>query len=355
MKRTIKITLIVLAIIVVLLISASLFLPNMIASSVFESNFGSRYETYAPLARDISEFDGLMVSEYKFTSNNGQRLAGYEYRKSDTEIKGLVVIAHGLGGGGHNSYMDVADYFATNGYVVFAYDATGNDASEGDAVNGLPQGIADLDHELRFIKSREEFNELPIMLFGHSWGAYSVGSVLELHPDIKAAIMVAGFNSSADLLELEGRAVAGDAIEMVLPWLVSYEEKLFGEYSAMSCLDGFAATDAAVMLLHSSDDQEIPKDMSFDVFYAEHKDDPRFTFISYENRGHERVYYSDVSAAYIESFNKEFDKYIASLEGGFTPEAKAEYLTNNVDKKQLYALDHELMDRMVEFYDSHLN
>ena len=39
--------------------------------------------------------------------------------------KGVVVIAHGLGGGGQNTYMDLADYFTSNGYLVFAYDVTG--------------------------------------------------------------------------------------------------------------------------------------------------------------------------------------------------------------------------------------
>ena len=55
--------------------------------------------------------------------------------------------------------MDVADYLSSNGYLVFAYDATGNDESEGDAVNGLPQGIIDLDYAIRFIKESNEFNK----------------------------------------------------------------------------------------------------------------------------------------------------------------------------------------------------
>ena len=82
----------------------------------------------------------------------------------------MYVIAHGFGGGGHNSYMDVANYFASNGYYVFAYDVTGCDKSEGEGVGGVPQGVIDLDHAISFVEDNNEIPELPIMLFGHSWG-----------------------------------------------------------------------------------------------------------------------------------------------------------------------------------------
>lgn len=199
MNKTLKITLVIVAAAIFLLVAAALSLPKIIASAVYKDNFEQRFETYEPMARSLDEFDGLRVSEYTFKSDKGQKLAGYKYYR-DTEPKGAIVIAHGFGGGGHNSYMDIADYFTSCGYVVFAYDATGNDKSGGEAVGGMPQGVIDLDYALRFVKSTDEFAELPIMLWGHSWGAYSVGSVLKYHPDVKAVIMAAGFDSSADII-----------------------------------------------------------------------------------------------------------------------------------------------------------
>ena len=117
---------------------------------IYNDNFGERYETAEWMAYSVSEFKGLKVKECSFTSNSGQFLAGYQYFKEDQPCKGVVVLAHGLGGGGHNTYMDVADYFTSNGYLVFCYDATGNDKSEGDSVEGLPQGVIDLDYALRY-------------------------------------------------------------------------------------------------------------------------------------------------------------------------------------------------------------
>ena len=190
------------ALITITCILAAFFLIIMpvLTVIVYQDNFGTRFETAEWMAYSVNDFEGLKVEECVFPSNNGQLLAGYQYSKEDQQIKGVLVIAHGLGGGGHNTYMDIADYFTSNGYLVFAYDATGNDKSEGDSVEGLPQGVIDLDYALRYVKQVDEYQDLPIVLFGHSWGGYSVGNVLNCHPDVKAAVLVAGFDRSTDYL-----------------------------------------------------------------------------------------------------------------------------------------------------------
>ncbi len=352
MKKAIKTTLIMIGVLVVLIIAAGLFAPKLIAKMIYDDNFGGRFETYEPMALQTKDFDGLMREKYTFQSSDGQSLTGYRYYKEVTKPKAVIVLAHGFGGGGHNGYMPVANYFAEHGYLVFAYDATGNDESEGEAVNGLPQGIIDLDHAIRFVKQSEDFSDLPIMLWGHSWGAYAVGSVLALHPDIKAAVMVSGFDKSVDMLESEGRKMAGDSVELVLSDMANIEEDKFGAYANMNCLSGFAATSAKVMIIHSADDDMINKAVSYDVFYEKYSLDPRFQFISYEDRGHNYIFHSDRARAYIDEFNAEFDDYIAGLENGFSPEAKAAYLNQNLDKKQLYELDGELMEQMLELYEN---
>jgi dienelactone hydrolase len=341
----------------ILILGVVLFLilfliPFGLSVMIYEDNFGNRYETYVPRGRSMEEFPGLLSQRYTFTSKQGQKLAGYRYYKDTEEIKGVIMIAHGLGGGGHNNYMDVADYFTSHGYVVFAYDATGNDESEGSSVRGLPQGIIDLDYAIRFVKQTSDFKDLPILLFGHSWGAYSSGSVLKLHPDVKAAVMVAGFNQSVDIIEEEGRRIAGDAMSVLMPYLALYERLKLGRYASYSCIEGFDGSDAGVMIIHSADDDMITKGISFDVFENRYRKDPRFQFVSYEDRGHNYVYYSDAAREYRITFNQSFDQYISSLGEELTPEIKASYLKDNLDKKLLYDLDEELMDRIIDFYDT---
>ncbi|SFY09908.1 alpha/beta hydrolase [Ruminococcus sp. XPD3002] len=115
---------------------------------MYNENFNVRGDSYEPLKLRTEDFDSLECKEYSFSSDKGQKLAGYLYSVGSDQ-HGIVVIAHGFGGG-HNSYIDAAYFFAENGYYVFAYDATGCDKSEGEGVGGVPQGVIDLDHAISF-------------------------------------------------------------------------------------------------------------------------------------------------------------------------------------------------------------
>lgn len=77
---------------------------------MYNENINQRFESYEPLRLHVGDFDGLQCTEYKFPSDKGQMLAGYLYSASSVP-RGIIIIAHGYGGG-HNSYMDGANYFA---------------------------------------------------------------------------------------------------------------------------------------------------------------------------------------------------------------------------------------------------
>ena len=328
--------------------------PMLLAIYFYQSNFGGRFETASWLTRSISEFDGLERKRWTFKSNGGQNLVGYTYYKKADAVKGIIVIAHGLGGGGHNTYMNVADYFASNGYIVFAYDATGNDESEGSSVRGFPQGVIDLDYAIRFIENSDEFKDLPIMLFGHSWGAYSAGAVLNLHPDIKAVVMVAGTNKSADIIEEAGEKMVGGAIKIIMPFISIIEKLKFGEYSSYSCTDGFNASEAGVMIIYSTDDETVSYENNSKIFRELYQNDPRFVFVGYENRGHDYVYYSDASKEYRAEYNRKFADYAASTGAEINADLKLKFMEENGDKSKLFELDKELMDKITAFYDQHI-
>lgn len=353
MKKGLKITLIILGILLVLIIAALLIAPKMIVKTIYKQNFGTRFTSSEPHCRDIAEFDGLEREKHVFTSNEGQKITGYVYKKGDTEPKGLIVLAHGFGGGGHCSYMDVADYFASNGYNVFAYDATGNDESEGESVKGLPQGVIDLDYALNYIKADEELSDLPLMLWGHSWGGYSVCSVSKLHPEIEGIISVAGFNSSLDMIENVGRGMAGDAIDYAMPLFEDLEKDKFGDFATMTALEGLERSTADVLIYHSADDDTIPIELSYDKYYEKFADNERFTFVRFEDRGHNYIFNSAESLEYREKVNADYKKYVESIgEENVTPEIRLDFIKKNVDRMKFFELDSETMEQMLEFYDN---
>lgn len=320
---------------------------------IYNDNFNVRFETAEWLKYSVSDFEGLKMEECTFASNNGQRLAGYKYSKDGQPIKGVAVLAHGFGGGGHNTYMDVADYFTSNGYLVFAYDATGNDKSEGEAVGGLPQGVIDLDYALRYVKQAEEYKDLPIVLFGHSWGGYSVGNVLNRHPDVKAAVIVAGFDRSADLIQQQGESMVGAGIYLLMPYVSLYEWLKFGEYAGYSAVDGFAKTDAGIMVLHSMNDTTVLSKYGYDRFFDIYNGDPRFFFRKYEDRGHNYLYYTEAALRYSKQLDKDYAAYLEANGIEDDTETCGEYMAENLDKSKCYEFDDELMKEIIEFYNSY--
>lgn len=350
-KKTAMIVL--LSVIVFLLIGWWAFCVMM-----YNENFNVRGDSYEPLKLRTEDFDSLECKEYSFSSDKGQKLAGYLYSVGSDQ-HGIVVIAHGFGGG-HNSYMDAAYFFAENGYYVFAYDATGCDKSEGEGVGGVPQGVIDLDHAISFVEDNNDIPELPIVLFGHSWGGYCVCNVLNYHSEVKAVIECSGFNSSSDMFESGGKSQAGDVIYAMTPFIKIHERFKYGKYASSTAMDGFEKTDASILVLHSADDNVIGIEYGYDKYYEKYKDDPRFTFIRFEDRGHNEVF-NDPDNTYKDEFNAEFDKWLGSLDYDYNAEEnkerfkqdKAKYITENLDhKKWSTRLDEELFIRFLEFYDS---
>ena len=324
---------------------------------MYNDNFNVRKETYEPLSLRVEDFDGLSCREYTFSSDKGQKLAGYLYSSGENQ-HGIVVIAHGFGEG-HNSYMDVADYFAGKGYYVFAYDATGCDKSEGEGVGGVPQGVIDCDYAISFIEDNDDIPKLPVVLFGHSWGAYSVSSVLSYHPEVEAVIECSGFNQSSDMFESGGKSQAGDVIYAMTPFIKLYERFKYGKYASNTAMDGFDSTDAPVMIVHSADDNVIGIEYGLDKYYDKYKDDSRFTFVRFDDRGHNDIF-NDPDNQYKDEFNKGFDEWLKTLDYDYEAEEnkerftedKAEYITGHLDHaKWSSRLDEELFERFLNFYE----
>ena len=355
MKWQIKLVIIVLSVI----LGATAVMAGL-GIFVYEQFFGVRYETYMPHGFYVEDFDGLLRADYNVTSDKGQNLSAYLYHTGEGMPKGVIVFAHGFGGGGHNSYMDMINYLAHSGYYVFTYDATGNDASEGDSVGGLPQGVIDLEHVLRFVSLREEFYHLPVVLLGHSWGGYSVTNVLSYYPEVKAVVSMAGFNTSSDLLYSQGTEFAGEAgMDVMLPFLKVYEKLKFGGYSENTAMDGFANSKAAVMVIHSDDDTTVPQKYGYDIWYEKYGNDPRFTFVQLSGKGHDGFLNNNDRDEYVDEFNAAFDEWYETLPEDISEEnfiqLKADYINEHLDRELwCNSVNTELFDEIIAFYDANI-
>lgn len=334
------------------LLCFALILNPIATVVVYEIIFSTRYETVSWMSFSVEEFDGLQVQRSNFTTKDGTVLAGYQYSREGQRPKGVVIVAHGLGGGGQKAYMALIDQFVSGGFDVFAYDATGNDQSSGEDVQGLPQGLIDLDYAIDHVQQLEAYRGSPIVLFGHSWGAYSVGNVLNFHPEVKAAVMVAGFNESEDMLGFVAGQYIGSLSELEMPYLRWYERIKFGrEYTDVTAVEGIENTDATILIIQSKDDVSVPMEYGYNDFYEAFRNFDRVSFLLYEDRGHSYLFYSEASYAYREQLNADYTAYVQSHGGEYNAQIKEEFMNANLDKKRCFEPDPELVAQILALYD----
>ena len=185
--------------------------------------FAGRVETPENRRYALSDFPGLEAEAVAFSNNRGEPLAGWLYSYGDAEPAGLVVMVHGMGNG-HLAYLNVAAAFARAGWLVFAYDATGNDASGGSERRGIPQAVLDLDAALKTAEALPQTQGLPVCLFGHSLGAHTVCAALADHPEVRAAAALSGFDGTAAYI----RETYGVPGLILLPGALFWERLRFG-------------------------------------------------------------------------------------------------------------------------------
>lgn len=277
-------------------------------------------------------------------------LQGYLLGAENT--KGLVVVVHGLGGGAEG-YLTPMMYLVNQGYQVFAYDNTGYHLSEGKNSVGLPQAVDDLDAALSFIEGEKRFAGLPVYLFGHSWGGYSVCAVLNFNHKVKAVVSVSGFNDPKKMIVEWAKRIAGKWAYVAIPFMRIHQRLVFGKKLDITAVDGINKADVPVLLVHGSEDPTVRLDGAATFSCKEEIVNPKVQYLLWEQEGqngHLDVLYKAGAKAYGLQISKEYSGLLKKTKNKLTEEDKAEFFAN-VDKVRSSAPNEELMQKIVEFYE----
>lgn len=326
---------------ILLILLAVLMLLVGIMLAMYHKVFGRKIHTNKAFYNYIEQFDGLDVEQFDFAGNKGQKLAGCWYTKQMPH-HALVVMAHGFGVGGHNSYMTVIDYFTSRGYVVLAYDATGCDNSDSRVVGSFVQGVADLDHAIKHAKT-SQYNNLPIVLIGHSWGGYSVGSVLEYHPDVVACTMVSAVNSSSSQIVGSSYSKLGILSYLSSPLIVICDHILAGKYGRSSCIRGMSKSNAHCMVIHSHDDKIVTFRHNYQPIFKAHHNRPNTQFIEFDDRGHGMIF--NTLAA------RQYQQQLGIHPGSVLPNYKVDTTGLNIDKNRFFEIDTSIFDMVNNMFE----
>ena len=112
-------------------------------------------------------------TEFTFPSGNSA-LSACRYDVPDA--RGQIVVVNGIGAG-IDAHLPEILCFLDHGWSVVTWDATGVGSSEGRGLIGLQQVRKDLLAYLDYRKTQGD--SLPLLLYGHSAGAYAAATVLD--------------------------------------------------------------------------------------------------------------------------------------------------------------------------------
>ncbi|MDR2663059.1 MAG: lysophospholipase [Treponema sp.] len=322
--------LLVLAAVLALLAAASMITIHLLFSKVFfgrvkaaESGSSFRYEDYPREDRGTVRF------------RSGKNiLQGYLYGTRNT--KALVVISHGIGSGAA-AYMAETIWFANHGYRVFTYDGTGSHASEGRGTLGTAQSKIDLDAALSYIEETRGLKELPVLLYGHSWGGYAAAAVLAKNHPVTASVSVAGYNTPMGIVYETAQKIIGPLAPPAYPFMRLNNFFRFGREANIAAVKAINASGTPILIIHGTADRTIRYDGASIIARRHQITNPGAEFYTRRGEGqngHGSLFLSAAAAAYAEQMKDR-------------PAAEC-------DKFKLGELDEEYMNVVNAFYEKHL-
>ncbi|MBQ8413705.1 MAG: alpha/beta fold hydrolase [Clostridia bacterium] len=246
-----------------------------------------------------NDFDGLSAEEFSFKSKRGHLLRGNFYYYPNHRTDRLVVFEHGMGNG-HNGYFREIELIAKQGYLVYSYDHTGCNRSDGEHIYGLSGSLSDLDDCITALITERGYSADRISVIGHSWGGFSSLNILNLHPQLHSVVAMSGFTSVSVMHS------------QLIPYpfcrvLYNLEKETNPGYVDSDALPALKNTDRPVFVIHSTDDKTVSYKKNFLTLSEGLKDKNNIEFLTVSGSGHNPTYTAE-AFAYKERFFKDLKK-----------------------------------------------
>ena len=250
-RRIISIILIILAVIVIAGFAA---IPPLVMKDMIL------------LHADVSEMPpeqfGVEAEEVWLTTEDGFRLVSWEVKAS--KPRGIVIFLSGIHNPSVTAYFGHAKMMADNGYSSLLIEMRSHGRSDGDKIYAGTREYLDVKAGVDYIKTRPEYNDLPVIVFGVSMGgATAINSAGEI-ADIDGLISISAFSSWED-------AFADNMANMGFPPIIAKMEKPYVKLY-MCFVYGFGSIKISpvneikklngrpALLMHSTEDSQVPYD-----------------------------------------------------------------------------------------------
>ena len=178
-------------------------------------------------------------------------LTAYLYGANNSN--GLIIISPG-----HTDASDIKLYeitfFVDNNWKVLCYDYTGCYNSQGSSMAGYTQSVHDLDAVLTYVETSNDYQDIPIVLFGHSLGGYASAAVLQYKHSVNAAIIASGFDTPKEQWTYSIERYTGVFHYVLRPFTAMFISFKYGKEQNLSAVDGINSVDIPILVISGSHD-----------------------------------------------------------------------------------------------------
>ena len=301
----------------------SCFVANKIVGN---SIYGRRGDASISIKYALpSDFTSLEVKKSYFENNKKARLTIFEYKKKESNPKGLVLVSHGIGGG-HYYLLPLINYLCDKGLLVLAYDQYASGTSEGKKIMSMYQGAIDIKYAVKYVESHYD---LPFYVLGHSWGGFCAAQALRYSKKIIKCVDIAGLDSEAAMAQ--GNKLVR-AFAMMFVKLCGFTT--YGKYAFYSSLGAFKKTSAKVLYLQGKEDNVVNPKYSGYLYQSKLKNKENIKVIMLDKKGHSPIVNFESQLAQAETM-----KQFGLLGGNLVPlETYVDFNKNNIPDENVYKL-----------------
>ena len=311
-------------------------------------------ETFARVAPDYprlmptEEFAAAYDSEPVEFQFQGATLRGYVYKANNP--KGFIVFRHGITSE-HADYLALICAMVDRGWTVFAYDAIGCGISDGDNVKGMAQSPLDVAAAVEYVRESGMAGDLPLVLWGHSWGGYGVAAAMDIVPDVDACVTMSGYNSPVGVLMEFTERMMGPAAATQFPTMWLNNKLAFGADADRTALDGINKASTPVLVIHGTGDKVVEYDGSAIIAQRDRITNGNVQYLVMdepERNGHNSYFYSEQANKYLNEKAAELAKLEEKYPDGLPDDAVTAFM-KDFDSKRANEADSALIDAIDAF------
>ncbi len=334
---------IAIAVVAVLFFGASFAIDKISLDDTFK-RAERDYPRLMPTEEFAKDYDSTPV-EFQFQDAT---LRGYVYKAANP--KGFVVFRHGITSE-HADYLALICALVDRGWTVFAYDAIGCGISDGNYVKGMAQSPLDVGAAVDYVRESGLVGDLPLILWGHSWGGYGVAAALDIVSNADACITMSGYNSPVGvLMEFVGRKMGPVGItQYPTMWLNNW--LTFGADGDRTALAGINKADVPVLIVHGTDDKVVEYDGSSIIAQRNRITNPNVEYLAMDEagrNGHNSYFYATEANEYLNDIAAQFEELEKQYPNG-VPEEVVERFMKDFDAERANVADPDLMNAINTF------